>query len=207
MKRHGSLVTILVASVILGMLCSVLADTEGQDAKHEQVEALTAMTAKDTVEDVSSVEVHLNRYPSNQTESRMLWQGGDNGSIDDDIYLNLIELVRNQYMEDVNYSSYVLDEFVKKKIDAREAMTSTMTLFVLTSKTVDMVDQIKPPSKFATYQNVTQRALINLEGYLWNMVKFYETNKRVYAIQAHDNFNKSMGYYDEGTEIYKHIEK
>ena len=125
-----------------------------------------------------------------------------NGSI----YLDLMELVWIQYMEDLNYSSYILDEFVKKKINGREAMTSTMTLFTLTSQTVDMLDKIEPPSTFMQYHNYTLEALINLEGYLWNMAKFYETNRRVYAMQAHDNFNESMNYYEMGLNISKKLD-
>jgi hypothetical protein len=143
--------------------------------------------------------------PSNPRESRANWLQGNNGDLNDSTYLNLMELVRTQYQEDLNYSSYILDEFVKKKIDARAAMTTTMTLFILTSETVDMVDQIKPPAKFKEYQNTTQLALINLEGYLWNMVKFYETNRRVYAMQAHDNFNNSMSYYEKGANFSKQL--
>ena len=111
-----------------------------------------------------------------------------------------MELVRTQYHEDLDYSSYILEDFVKNKTDAREAMTSTMTLFMLTSETVDMVDQITPPDKFTDYQNSTQLALINFEGYLWNMVKFYETNRRAYAMQAHDNFNQSLSDFQVGTK-------
>jgi hypothetical protein len=108
-----------------------------------------------------------------------------------------MELIWAQYLDDLNYSSYILDEFVKNKINGRESMDSTMTLFVMTSQTVDMLDQIKPPAKHAQYHNDTLNALVNLEGYLWNMAKFYETNRRVYAVQAHDNFNRSMSYYEK----------
>jgi hypothetical protein len=176
---------------------------------------VAVMAAQDTSGDVPSVEEYINRTnaepvafalsPSNPRESRANWLQGNNGDLNDSTYLNLMELVRTQYQEDLNYSSYILDEFVKKKIDARAAMTTTMTLFILTSETVDMVDQIKPPAKFKEYQNTTQLALINLEGYLWNMVKFYETNRRVYAMQAHDNFNNSMSYYEKGANFSKQL--
>jgi hypothetical protein len=216
MKGHASLVSILIISLILIRLSGILSFAEGKDVNQEATESLAVMAAQDTSEDVPSVEEYINRTnaepvpvvfsPSNPRESRANWLRGNNGDLNDSTYRNLMELVRTQYQEDLNYSSYILDEFVKKKIDARAAMTTTMTLFILTSETVDMVDQIKPPAKFKEYQNTTQLALINLEGYLWNMVKFYETNKRVYAMQAHDNFNNSMSYYEKGVEFSKYTE-
>ena len=216
MKGHASLASILIMSIILIQLSCILASAEEKDANQEAAKSLAVMAAQDTSEDVAFVEEYINRTkaepvpvvfsPSNPRESRANWQQGNNRNLNDSTYLDLMELVRTQFQEDLNYSSFILDEFVKKKIEAREAMTSTMTLFILTSETVDMVDQIKPPAKFEEYQNTTQLALINLEGYLWNMVKFYETNRRVYAMQAHDNFNKSMSYYEKGVRFSKYIE-
>ncbi len=213
MKGHASQVSILIISLILIQLSGILAFAEDEDISQEAAESLAVMAAQDTSEDVPSVEEYINRTNAepvpviisspNPRESRANWLQGNNGDLNDSTYLNLIELIRTQYQEDLNYSSYILDEFVKKKIDARAAMTTTMTLFILTSETVDMVDQIKPPAKFEEYQNTTQLALINLEGYLWNMVKFYETNRRVYAMQAHDNFNRSMSYYEKGANFSK----
>jgi hypothetical protein len=132
--------------------------------------------------------------PSNLEESSRIW-GGNNQSLNGTNYLTLMEVVKIQYLEDLNYSSYVLDEFVNKRIDSMDAMTATMTLFSLTEKTVNMVDLIEPPSNFAAYHDNSKQALVDLEGYLWNMVKFYETNRRVYAMLAHDNFNKSVNHY------------
>jgi hypothetical protein len=211
MRGNASLVSILIMSIILVQLSGILASAEGKDANQGAAESLAVMATQDPSKDVPSVDEYINRTnaepfavvlsPSNPGESRAKWLQGNNEDTNDSKYLDLMELVRTQYTEDLNYSSYILDEFVKKKIDARAAMTATMTLFILTSETVDMMDQIKPPAKFEEYQNTTQFALINLEGYLWNMVKFYETNKRVYAVQAHDNFNNSMSYYEKGANF------
>lgn len=200
----------MITSFILVQFSGALAFEEGKDSKQELAKSLMVMSAQDPSGDVSSAEEYINRsnaepvevvlYPSNPRESRALWQQDNNEKLNDSAYLYLMELVRTQYKEDLNYSSYILDEFVKNKTSAREAMTSTMTLFMLTSETVDMVDQITPPVKFMDYQNSTLLALVNLEGYLWNMVKFYETDRRVYAMQAHDNFNMSLSYFQEGTK-------
>jgi hypothetical protein len=209
----ASIASIIMVSIILMQFSMVHASAEDKDDGLEKAESLVVLASQDKSEYPSSVDAYLNRTnsepipsvlgPSNPGESRANWQLGDYNNLNDSTYLDLMALVRTQYMEDLNYSSYILDQFVKKKIDAREAMTSTMALFVLTSETVRMVDQIMPPAKFEEYQNTTQLALINLEGYLWNMVKFYETNRRVYALQAHDNFNKSMSYYNKGSTIAK----
>ena len=51
------------------------------------------------------------------------------------------------------------------------------------------------PAISLAYHDNSKQALVDLEGYLWNMVKFYETNRRVYAMLAHDNFNKSLSHY------------
>jgi hypothetical protein len=205
MKAHHSLATILIISIILIQFCGILACSEGKDLV--TTKSLAAMAAQDPSEDVSFAEAYINRTRAESApvlsltqlarESRANLSQGNDGNMNDSTYMDLMEVVRIQYLEDLNYSSYILDEFVNKKIDAKEAMTSTTTLFILTSKTVDMVDQMEPPAKFVEYQRLIQLALINLEGYLWNMIKFYETNRRVYAIQAHDNFNKSSSYYRE----------
>lgn len=143
--------------------------------------------------------------PSSPRESRRQWQDAEDAN--SSIYLDLMDLVRTQYLEDLNYSSYILDEFVNKRVSSREAMTASIALFELTSQTVDMVDQMDAPPGFDQYHNCTLMALINLEGYLWNMAKFYETNRRVYAMQAHESFNRSIDYYGQSQEIAKGFDR
>jgi hypothetical protein len=179
---------------------------EGKDIDQEAIESLAPMDAQDPSMSVDSAEEHINRgnaeslgfatYLLNPSESSAGLQS-DNRDLDKSAYWDLMDLVKTQYIEDLNYSSDILNKFVNEKIDANEAMTTTMTLFVLTSSTVDMVDQINPPGEFIGYHNTAKLALINLEGYLWNMVKFYETNRREYALQARYNFNESMKFNRE----------
>jgi hypothetical protein len=179
MKLHGSRAAILVAVILLIQFSDVLATGEGMDSKDEMADSVMIMAAQDDSKNISSLLVE------------------NNENLDHSTYMDLMKLIRTQYEEDLDYSSKVLNDFVNKNIDSRGAMTSTMTLFILTSKTVDLLDQISPPSDLIEYQNTTQLALINLEGYLWNMVKFYETSKKEYAIQAHVNFNESIRYYKD----------
>ncbi|MCX8207675.1 MAG: hypothetical protein N3G75_07560 [Methanothrix sp.] len=166
-----------------------------------------------TMSSTSIVDEYINRSrevptvvtvePSNPWESRRIWFGED--EVGREEYLDMIDLVWGMYLEDLNYSTYLLDEYIAKNISGREAMTATVSLFVFTSQTVEMLAQIQPPSDLANYHNVTIQAVLNLEGYLWNMGRFYETNRRVYAMQAHDSFNKSMSFYDKGMEIRRAI--
>jgi hypothetical protein len=159
--------------------------------------------------DSSIVDEYINRSregpkvvtiePSSPWESRRIWFGEDD--IGREEYLDMIDLVWGMYLEDLNYSTYLLDEYIANNISGREAMTATVSLFVFASQTLDMLAQIQPPSDLAQYHNVTLQAVLNLEGYLWNMGRFYETNRRVYAMQAHESFNRSMSFYDEGMKV------
>jgi hypothetical protein len=174
MKYHIPPITISVAAILLIQVSCVLASGDSI-MKNEMTESGMAMAAQD----VSNIS---------------FLQEQNNENFNYSAYRDLLGLIRTQYAEDLYYSSVLLNDFIAKDIDAKGAMTSTMTLFILTSKTVDMLDQITPPNELAEYQNTTQLALINLEGYLWNMVKFYETGKKEYANQARINFNESIIY-------------
>jgi hypothetical protein len=206
MKWHFYAAGSVIAYIMLIQFNGILAHSDGNDLN--KAESLSVMALQDPLDDGHFAEDYLNQTkaetePMTQVsltelarESRANWQQDKEDRLNRSSYLDLMELVGTQYLEDINYSSYILNEFVNNKIDSREAMTTTMTLFILTKETGDMLDQIDPPSGFEEYQNNSQLALVNLEGYLWNMVKFYETNKRIYATQANDNFNMSMNYYE-----------
>lgn len=100
-----------------------------------------------------------------------------------------------QYEEDLNHSSYILDEFVKKNITNREAMVAASSLYELSSRTRELIYEEKPTRDYAIYHNDTIHALSYLRDYLWDMAKFYETNKLNYALSARENFNDSLYYY------------
>jgi hypothetical protein len=205
MNEDASRTAILISSLVLLAVSGILIIAEGKDTNQEASESLPLMNAQDQLGTADSINEHINyskaeliafaKYPLDPRGSNRLQS--DDRALNESAYLDLMNLVMAQYLEDLNYSSYVLDGFVNKKIDSKQAMTTTMTLFVLTSETVDMVDQIRPPDNFMEYHNVAQLTLINFEGYLWNMIKFYETNRKDYALQAHDNFNESMIYNRE----------
>ncbi len=119
------------------------------------------------------------------------------------IYRNLLNSTWAQYNEDLNYSSNILAEYVKKNITAREAMVATISLYTLTSKTEDEFLKLKAIDKYKNIHNNTIVALSNLEGYLWNITKFYETDKTIYAVKARESFNSSLYYFGKARGEYE----
>jgi len=117
------------------------------------------------------------------------------------IYRNLLNSTWSQYNEDLNYSSIILAEYVKKNITAREAMVATVSLYTLTSKTEDEFHKAKAIYKYKNIHNNTIAALSNLEGYLWNITKFYETDKTIYAVKARESFNSSLYYFGKARGV------
>jgi hypothetical protein len=178
MEWHSSMVTILIASTLIIQISGSLASDAGKNLTQE----LAGSTLITPHWDPSM------NIPSGEEDG--------NASLNETQYLNLMELVGIQFNQDLEYSSKILDNFVNKEIISRDAMTSTMALFILTRESVDMLDRITPPRPYMQYHNVSKLALIKLEGYLWNMVKYYETNEKEYAIQAKSNFNESILYGD-----------
>lgn len=124
---------------------------------------------------------------------------GNNSSI----YKNILLQALTQYEEDLNISSYILDEFVKKNISSNDAMIATTSLFILASHTLEMIEAAKLPLEYADYHNDTIRALKYLREYLWDMAKFYETNEISYALSAKENFNNSIYYYEKQKNLLK----
>ena len=128
---------------------------------------------------------------------------GSSESDNSSIYRNILIQALTQYDEDLNSSSYILDEFVKKNISSNDAMIATTSLFVLASHTLEKIEVAKLPLEYAGYHNDTIRALEYLREYLWDMAKFYETNDISYALSARDNFNSSLYYYDKEKNLLK----
>ncbi len=207
MNWSRSSIAFLASIAILALFASVGVSAEDRSKGKDTSLNLLTMAASNPSQNVSvSVsdgysnnatfgQTYVPISTSNLRDGSRIWAGGNNQSLNGTNYLTLMEVVKIQYLEDLNYSSYILDEFVNKSIEPREAMTATMTLFSLTDKMVSMLDLIEPPSNLIAYHDDSKQALIYLKGYLWNMVKFYETNRRAYAMLAHDNFNKSVNHY------------
>ncbi len=113
-------------------------------------------------------------------------------------YKNLLKQTLGQFNDDLNQSSLILDEFVKKNISNREAMIASTSLYVLTSQTLESFNITKPPKEYSNNYNSTINALTSLKAYFWNIAKFYETSNVAYAKYARKNFNASLYYYEKG---------
>jgi hypothetical protein len=113
-------------------------------------------------------------------------------SVNESAYKNISNAAWSQFDEDFNYSSTILDEYVKKNISRREAMQSTLAIYSLTSQTAVNVNAVKPIPKYMTLHNETMTGLKDLRVYLWYLAKFFETNKPVYAKIANGYLNQSM---------------
>ena len=105
-----------------------------------------------------------------------------------------------QYYEDLNYSSVVLAQFVRKNITGREAMIATTSLSILTSQTLANLNKSRPAKKYADSYNNTVLALTNLGRYIWNISKYYETEKASYAINARESYNNTSYYFERARE-------
>jgi len=120
----------------------------------------------------------------------------DNESISRD----LLNSTWAQYQEDLNYSSVILTQFVKKNITEREAMIATTSLLLLASQTLANLNKLRPAKRYADSYNDTILALSNLGKYMWNISKYYETEKASYAINARENYNNSSYYFERARE-------
>ena len=134
----------------------------------------------------------------------------NNASNNVSIYMHISNAVWTEYQENLNYSSKMLDEFVKGNMSKREAMVATTSLFTLASQTSESIVRVSPPAEFEDYHNYTLGTLVYFEEYLWCLAKFYETNDSDYAIRASDNFNTSVSFHKtaktEIKEVYISLE-
>lgn len=111
-------------------------------------------------------------------------------------YSDVSEIAWKQYQEDDNYAANVLAEYVNMNITMKEAMLELSGVYLLASKTVDMLSQFEPPEDYADYHNYTLNSLMYLTEYLWNTAKYYETGDPNYIYLAQSNYNMSTNYYE-----------
>jgi hypothetical protein len=161
----------------------------------------------------TGVSTALNTTPMDKSRELMV-EGGPFGTVltqdpdgNSSYYLKLIKEAGNQYSEDLGYSSDILDEFVKNNITNREAMVATVSILTLTAQTYDMLSSVQSPDEYVKYQFYMESALKYFRLYLWNMAKFYETNRNEYAVKAREFFNLSIYYYEKSVEEYDLIQR
>jgi hypothetical protein len=115
-------------------------------------------------------------------------------------YKSFLIMVQGMYREDFNYSGNILESYVNKTIPGRDAMVATTSIFILTSHSIDLLETNRPPKVYGNTYNNTLLGMVYLRAFLWNMSKFYETNKNFYLVQARKNLNESVSYYKAGQE-------
>jgi len=115
-------------------------------------------------------------------------------------YKNFLNMVQGIYREDFNYSGSILENYVNKTISSRDAMVATTSIFMLTSHSIALLETNRPPKIYENVYNNTLLSMVYLRAFLWNMSKFYETNKNFYLVQARKNLNDSVLYYKTGQE-------
>jgi hypothetical protein len=115
-------------------------------------------------------------------------------------YQNFLNMVQGMYREDFNYSGGILENYVNKSISNRDAMVATTSIFMLASHSIALLETNKPPKIYENSYNNTLLGMVYLRAFLWNMSKFYETNKNFYLVQARKNLNDSVSYYKVGQE-------
>jgi len=123
-----------------------------------------------------------------------------NSTMNESDYLNFSNSVWRLYRDDLNYSSSILDDYSKKNLSAREAMTSTISLFQLNYQTTNIASRIVPPAKFKEYHNYLVQSIIMFRSYLIGMSKYYETNDAAFAANAKVYFDKSIEYNEKAVE-------
>ncbi len=127
-------------------------------------------------------------------------QESQNSAVNESTYVNMSNQAWKSYAEDLRYSTKILNDFAHKNITSDQALASTMGLYLLTYQSSSQMSRVVPPEKFANFHNNTVRSMYNLQYFLWNMGKFYETNRTEYIIVAQDYFNVTTSYREKALE-------
>jgi hypothetical protein len=120
--------------------------------------------------------------------------------LSDSDYRNMTDGVLVEYGEDLNYSSFILDSFVKGNISRESALASTISAYVLNIHSINTVLRVEPAEKFSDYHNYLTLMLSDFQMYLWNIAKFYETNNGNYALSAREKYNSTTKNYENALQ-------
>ena len=116
-------------------------------------------------------------------------------------YRNVTDGVLVEFNEDLNYSSFILDSFVKGNISRESALASTISAYVLNIHSINTVLRVEPAEKkFSDFHNYLTLMLSDFQMYLWNIAKFYETNNGNYALRAREKYNSTTENYDNALQ-------
>jgi hypothetical protein len=120
--------------------------------------------------------------------------------LSDSDYRNVTDGVLVQFSEDLNYSSFILDSYVKGNISRESALASTISAYVLNIHSINTVLRVEPAEKFSDYHNYLTLMLSDFQMYLWNIAKFYETNNGNYALSAREKYNSTTENYENALQ-------
>jgi len=121
-------------------------------------------------------------------------------TLNDSDYREVTDGVLIELNEDLNYSSFVLDSYVKGNISRESALTSTISVYVLNIHSINTILRVEPSEKFSDYHNYLTLMLSDFQMYLWNIAKFYETGKGNYALSARAMYNSTTENYDNALQ-------
>ena len=158
---------------------------------------IIGIRASDALEN-ASVKVGLNEFQMGKGEPMLTMTSDENESFNRSYYPRSLKLALDQYYEDYESSSRILSDYVKKNLTEWEALDHTASIYMLNSRTLDDAKNMNPPKIYSNYHNHVLNALLELQNYLWNLSKFYETNNAAYVLEARKSYNLSSSYYASG---------
>jgi len=115
-------------------------------------------------------------------------------------YINLTNAYWSYYNEDLSSSSQVIADFVHNNLTRQNALEAITPIFILESQIADAIQKITPPDKYLDYHNNMVNSIVSMQAYLLSLMKFYETGKTGYAVEASELFNKSIEFHDKAIE-------
>jgi hypothetical protein len=131
-------------------------------------------------------------------------------------YMKTSDAIWSQFWQELSFSSFVLDRYVSGNMTAEDAFTRTISAYILCSDTVAAANSVQPPEKYRDLHSLTLSSLINLQAYLWNQAKYYETTSigywnldryqetgsKQYLNQVNAYNNLSEGYYQSMQDYF-----
>jgi hypothetical protein len=115
-------------------------------------------------------------------------------------YKGKLALALSQYEAHDRYASMILEGYLSRSISGRDALTATMSIYALSSETLDMIEQNDAPREYVAFQNNTISSMKYLKDYLLNVAMYYETGNRDYIIRAQTDYNMSTKYHMQAKE-------
>ena len=115
-------------------------------------------------------------------------------------YINLTNAYWSYYNEDLSSSSQVIADFVHNNLTRQNALEAITPIYILESQIANAIQKITPPDKYLDYHNNMVGSIVSMQAYLLSLMKFYETGKTGYAVEASELFNKSIEFHDKAIE-------